>query len=393
MDILFKNYTENVYEELDSLFSYDQWKERTIFLFGLNIPAEIEVEYFDTRNIRIAGIIDNSLEKQGEYYRGYNIISPTQMCEKYGRDIFVIIASSYSNIMKHQLLELGCKEENIYILKSFDVNNNVTFKRNDNLEYYEMTLRDIQMESVEILKYVDDFCRKKNIRYYLAYGSLIGAIRHKGCIPWDDDIDLLMPYCDYIRFCREFPSNDEYYLYSQNSMSDMDICNITIAQVMSCKTVSEVINFPLHIKRHVCIDIFPMNGYPNQNEERIKYEKELKNFDLIWRREILSKIGTSKFSYDKKNKIWRLCEEIMTRYEFDNCKYVGSVAIAPFNHSIAPIEMYEKAIDVEFENEMIKAPRNSDYILRSTYGNYMELPSEEERNKKHFFKTYMIKEA
>ena len=67
-----------------------------------------------------------------------------------------------------------------------------------------MNLGDIQRVSIEILQEIDNFCQKNSIRYSLGYGGLIGAIRHKGCIPWDDDIDIIMPRPDYRRLLNEF---------------------------------------------------------------------------------------------------------------------------------------------------------------------------------------------
>ena len=66
----------------------------------------------------------------------------------------------------------------------------------------EMSLREVQLGCFEILKDVHVFCVSNNIRYSLAYGTLLGAIRHKGFIPWDDDIDIIMPKPDYDRFCK-----------------------------------------------------------------------------------------------------------------------------------------------------------------------------------------------
>lgn len=78
-----------------------------------------------------------------------------------------------------------------------------------------LTLSELQSVSLEILCKIDSFCRKNNIRYSLTYGTLIGAVRHKGFIPWDDDVDIMMPRPDYERFLSEFKSNDEVKLISE----------------------------------------------------------------------------------------------------------------------------------------------------------------------------------
>ena len=78
----------------------------------------------------------------------------------------------------------------------------------------EMTLREVQLFGLEILKDVHHFCTLNGIRYSLAYGTLLGAIRHKGFIPWDDDIDIVMPRPDYEKFCKTFKSDAGYDIFS-----------------------------------------------------------------------------------------------------------------------------------------------------------------------------------
>lgn len=78
----------------------------------------------------------------------------------------------------------------------------------------EMTLREVQLFELGIRKDVHEFCMANHINYSLAYGTLIGAIRHKGFIPWDDDIDIVMPRPDYDRFCRTYKSQAGYEIFS-----------------------------------------------------------------------------------------------------------------------------------------------------------------------------------
>ena len=78
----------------------------------------------------------------------------------------------------------------------------------------KMTLQEIQTVNLELMKDIHAFCVKNNIHYSLAYGSLIGAVRHKGFIPWDDDIDIMMPRPDFERFSHEYKSEKGYRLSS-----------------------------------------------------------------------------------------------------------------------------------------------------------------------------------
>lgn len=128
----------------------------------------------------------------------------------------------------------------------------------------EMSLREIQLFSLEILKDVHDFCISNDINYSLAYGTLLGAIRHKGFIPWDDDIDIVMPCPDYERFCKIYRSkkwrlfspvnNDCYLNYSR-------VCDLDKTWVLSLPWCKES-------PTGLWIDIFPIDGIEvNQNQE------------------------------------------------------------------------------------------------------------------------------
>ena len=83
----------------------------------------------------------------------------------------------------------------------------------------EMTTADIQQVSLDILKDIHSFCQKENIKYSLAYGTLIGAIRHRGFIPWDDDVDIMMPRPDYERFIRTYHSAQGYEILPEGEES------------------------------------------------------------------------------------------------------------------------------------------------------------------------------
>ena len=78
------------------------------------------------------------------------------------------------------------------------------------MELQELSLSEIKERSLLVLKFIDKVCKDRGITYYLAAGTLLGAVRHKGFIPWDDDIDIMMPRSDYERLIREFPVNDDF---------------------------------------------------------------------------------------------------------------------------------------------------------------------------------------
>ena len=393
MKILYENCISNVYKELDELYTLEEWSKKYIVIFGFNAPSEIEMEYFHKNDIKVEGFIDNSKDKWGMEYLGCKVYSPEELLGEYKENAFVLIASSAYPAMKRQLEGMGYRESQIYLLKSFGLDSVNPFPFDEGYEYNQMGLREIQMESLEIMKYIRDFCDNKGIRYFLSYGSLIGAVRHKGFIPWDDDIDILMPWRDYARFCNEFSDNSKYELFSVYAHNNSEkICNATFTKVINKYTVTEMFNYPVHVRRGLGIDIFPMNGYPDNEKERKIYDIELKNLFVLWNREVAKKIGSDEFDIYEYKSMWKRLEKAMTRYDYYESDYVGSVACSPYNHSIAHKSKYELPSKVLFEGELFDAPSDVDYILKETYGDYMTLPPEEERNPKHFFNTYKVTE-
>ena len=113
---------------------------------------------------------------------------------------------------------------------------------------------------LEILDGIDRFCTQRGLRYSLAYGTLIGAVRHKGFIPWDDDIDLMMPRPDYDRLRKEFQADGLYLV----DLADRDDCVETFLKVCKSGTVMVDKNFGRELWG-VNVDVFPVDGAPSED--------------------------------------------------------------------------------------------------------------------------------
>lgn len=131
----------------------------------------------------------------------------------------------------------------------------------------ELTLRELQNEELNILKDVHSFCKKNNIRYSLYGGTLIGALRHKGFIPWDDDIDIIMPRPDYDRFCKNYKSVN----YKVADMHSEKSFMLAFARVYDDKRTTSISTYPWISKDvGVWIDVFPADGL-SLDESKIKW--------------------------------------------------------------------------------------------------------------------------
>lgn len=389
MRLLREDCVQKTYDELSTLFSVDEWRKKYIVLFGRSVPTWVELGFFYQNNIIVQGIVDNDIKKQGTVYNGCEVKSAETLLGEYRENAYIVIASRAYKEIKAQLNAMGYKDSQIYNLRSRVIE---PFPKEEGYEYEEMTLRDIQIESLNIMKFIKEFCDSRDIKYFLAYGSLLGAVRHKGFIPWDDDIDILVPWDDYVRFYKEFPQNDKYEIYYWHNKSDeQPVCPNTIIKVLSTYTITEKMEYPTHNRKSICVDVFPMNGYPNDESERNNYYKELNELYYEWLK-VISKKSTQN---DLDEKTYReYCDKLekaMTKYNYKESDYVGSVACSPYNPCIAKRDMYEQPSKVLFEGEMFDAPNNADYILTETYGNYMDLPAEKDRNPRHFLNSYKLR--
>ena len=246
------------------------------------------------------------------------------------------------------------------------------------------------------VKTLDEFakiCDEYGIPYYITFGTLLGAIRHKGFIPWDDDIDVHLKPIDYYRFKEIMlnnPNKDFFYQaietekYYPLPFAKLRMNN---TKVVETKLKDEPIN------QGIYIDIFPLIPYPKDNNDRKKLLKNLTIINLLIEADMHNK--TKYNTYGRIGKILsKLCKFIprSIRNKFVKAKlkkailyngtydqYIDIIDKIPFDKTC-----FDKATEVIFEGKKYKAPKEYDRFLTSMYGNYMTLPKEEDR-KSHSF--------
>ena len=260
-------------------------------------------------------------------------------------------------------------------------------------QYEDLTLRDAQMIMVNILKEIDKICTKHNLKYFLDAGTLIGAVRHKGFIPWDDDVDIGMPREDYKKFLeiaqKEFPD----YLFLQTFETDKyyDIYQVP-SKVRDNRTLIFEENVPKNEKMNngLFVDVFPFDSLP---KSKSVYKMQRKISEFILRSYVRLRDKPEKFSF--KNKItftiYKIVTKIFTtknRLKFFNflvnwndeeSPYITYGVDTAWSEYVHKKEDYFDLIRLEFEGEKFYAPRNYDAILSKLYGDYMTLPKEEDR--------------
>ena len=267
-----------------------------------------------------------------------------------------------------------------------------------------LDIADLKRIEVDLLNALDDYCMSHNLRYYLTYGTLIGALRHKGFIPWDDDIDVIMPRTDYDILISSF--NQENNNPNVNLVSHSIDKNyyIPLAKLVNNKTVLKE-NVTVEYEMGVYLDIFPLENLGDSLEDarsRLKrgfrYDEELMIKTVKWRkgRSLAKNLalvgGKTVLAIKSVSKILEDLEAYCRETESDQfTKYVGVMSgISKGDDSrIFEKEWFEQTMMVEFEGKQFPAPIGADALLRKLYGDYMKLPPEDQRISHHSFEAWM----
>lgn len=262
-----------------------------------------------------------------------------------------------------------------------------------------ITTDEIKKIQLDILLAVDRFCKDNNIDYYLCGGTLLGAVRHKGFIPWDDDIDIQMKRNDYERFIVEF----DHPIYKTININNTSNYYLSNTKVIDSRTfLIEEVKKPIPLG--VFIDIFPLDQLPN-NRLLLRITNAV---IAIFRRILLVKnISNSAQRSTIKNSILSIGywifkpitnKTIITSINclsqlFNNSKASNIACISSFSYGlkeVVPATDYAYPVDCQFEGYSFSAPNGYENILKSWFGDYMILPPKEKQVSHHNFKAYWI---
>ncbi len=269
-------------------------------------------------------------------------------------------------------------------------------------------MKDVQKIAFKILVDFADFCEKENLQYFLAYGTLIGALRHKGFIPWDDDIDVIMPRADYEKFLRICKSNGnkfgKYKIFNPRTLRKYPY---GITRICDTDYIIEK-----EIKGENCgmgifIDLYPFDGLGNDKEEAAGIMSksrhwsfrisEILNFDSssLANMKLGKRVRTFlKFGFKRlvsHRDYLRKLEHQGKLHDYEVSKFVGCAnwCFAPDGtQAYFDKEMFKSAVKVPFEGKMFNAPVGYDAFLTQIYGDYMTPPPPEQRVYHHEYKAY-----
>ena len=257
-------------------------------------------------------------------------------------------------------------------------------------------LRELQLKSLEILNYFKNFCDEHGLLFYMCGGCCIGAVRHKGFIPWDDDIDVFMPRKDYEKLCELWPKFADTKNYSCNRTNEyIFIGNVMTTIVDNNTTAIRPWQEGKDGKKGVMIDVLPLDGCAPDGFKRKMQMLWSMIFTLYCSRMIPVNHGkfmalVCKFllsivpSNKLKNKIWKFAQKQMSKYDIKDSKYITELCSGPgYMKNKYPKEIFEKAVCKEFEGQMLPIPVGYDEYLKIAFGNYMQLPPPNKRIAHH----------
>lgn len=261
----------------------------------------------------------------------------------------------------------------------------------------KIDLSELRAIQLDIMAEVDEFCKKNGIRYSLCGGTLLGAVRHKGYIPWDDDIDLMMPREDYDRFAREFCSERSVLQDLRKDPNVIEIC----LKVFRRNTMMTDTQFGRNLWG-IYIDIFPIDGAPESFLEHCNhilmlrkrlprvcpfYKTVAKNKSLWFAKYIIKRIAFP--FYGNVLEIKKEIETVAHFVPFETSPNAGVILGSYGVREVVKKSVFDSYIELPFEGKQFPAIKDFDTYLRAIYGDYMKLPPVEQRISHHLYDSFV----
>ena len=260
----------------------------------------------------------------------------------------------------------------------------------------QLSEKEVRQVELSILDYIDSICKKHQIEYFLDYGTLLGAIRHKGFIPWDDDIDICMKREEYERFVSIVANNKNTH-YKLLSIDTDPSYYYEFGKVVDTRTVlneTETRDLP---GMGVWVDVFPKDNLPKHHG----FLKWIVTVLVVFRVFAVYKKFPSKHS-PLFYPVWvisrligykpflRLSRRLsMVAKKKKNTPYIGDLRDLTAKQYAWDKDMFSESVPVSFEGKEYPAPKNWDGYLKGLYGDYMKLPPEDKRIP-HSFEAYWV---
>ncbi len=258
----------------------------------------------------------------------------------------------------------------------------------------DVSLRDIQLAILDILKTIHEVCIKHNIQYFLIGGTLLGAVRHKGFIPWDDDIDIGMTRENYNKFLKiapnELPNNLFLQTYYSEPNTPFDFAKVRKNETLFVENYCK--NLDIH--HGIYVDIFPYDNIPDDLNLRKKQYLKVQLWSNLFIAKSLTGSSVPQSSFVGKIKILIrslfhyllkpvskdfLFTNLDNAYQMYNVEKCEMKSMVKFPSFMISNEDLNNLVQIEFEGSQFFCPRNPEEQLKKQYGDFMKYPPVEER--------------
>lgn len=250
------------------------------------------------------------------------------------------------------------------------------------------TVKDVQNRILEVMKFIDRVCRENDIEYFIMGGTALGAIRHGGFIPWDDDLDIFMTPQNYEKFRKVFNTlRKEKFVLQEWKIVD-EFLEYAKVRMNGTTFIEEVYKDRKDMHNGIYVDIMILHKCPNNKmiQKLIYYTSKYVTLVALSQRNWKPKNGKQKLALDLlkilPNKILSKISYKLI-YKYDNLgsdfSYCYFITKANFRQGIFESNMFNKPTDVEFEDTILMGPADIVRYLEYRYGDYMRLPSQEEQ--------------
>ena len=267
-----------------------------------------------------------------------------------------------------------------------------------NVKNYEEKYRKIQLIELEMLNEVDRICSKHGIQYYLCGGTLLGAVRHSGFIPWDDDLDIFFPRKDYIKFAeiaqKELPDTMFYQDWHNEFDYPYNFAKIRMNGTKFCQ--NEIQHLNMH--HGIFIDIFPLDTVPADERERTAYLTKVTRLKTLMAIRYMSfkkngrlrsipecvAIFLSRLFFSKKQ-IHNKLDRLIMKYDYQDTGLFGQETGMNALKEVYPVKWFSKQGAISFEGKEFPCTENKyiDEYMTFFYGDYMTPPPDEKKCQVH----------
>ncbi len=397
MEVYYKSIIGEIADGIDRLIGKGVLsEEKKILIYGLGRYSFAIRTILEHRGYLVAGYISddeaeairtrrNIKDFACRYFNSdrdiIDVYTLEERLSEFDDDVFILSVEEKATELIERFAAFGYQENihfsNVYDFYEEDMERMIRGKKTILMS----EMKDIQKD---MLHFIDNFCTENNLRYWVCGGTLLGTIRHEGFIPWDDDVDIFLPWPDYLKFLELFPNHEKYCISGMGAQNGDEFVE-GFARVLDCSTILDQNLNTTRRMMAVFVDVFPLIGLPDNEIERLVYFRKCRELEKRTWGEFYAKDGNMKVL---SNYVVSL-KPFLERYDFDQAAYVGVLGTKYEERDCTSRKVYERTLRMKFEDIMVNVPEGYKEYLDNLYGkDWGELPDEEKRVSGHDMKAF-----